>query len=191
MKIFAAALCIIFPFAIVTGACRAQQPLQSVDKPLLEEFKKWAASNAPGAVVTTTPTEAIDSLRQAEADYDIFVFKNRRQNLEWQLSSSKWIFAMVMIIVSSGLLLAIVQFVITPLRRPETGSKEGAKNEKFTLPTTTFEASLSGIKVGSPVLGVIILAMSMVFFYLYVIKIYPITELEHAGSSAASQERTK
>lgn len=39
------------------------------------------------------------------------------------------------------------------------------------------ELSTSGIKVSSPVLGVIILALSLAFFYLYLVYVYPIKEI--------------
>jgi hypothetical protein len=40
-----------------------------------------------------------------------------------------------------------------------------------------FEATLQGIKRKSSVLGLLILAISMVFFYLYLKYVYPITNI--------------
>ncbi len=42
---------------------------------------------------------------------------------------------------------------------------------------TQLELSQSGLKVSSPVLGVIILVLSLAFFYLYLTHVYPISEL--------------
>ena len=42
---------------------------------------------------------------------------------------------------------------------------------------TELEASVKGIKVSSPVLGVIILVISLLFFYLYLAFVYPIQEV--------------
>ena len=42
---------------------------------------------------------------------------------------------------------------------------------------TEIEASLKGIRVSSPVLGVIILIISFLFFYLYLVHVYPISEI--------------
>ena len=42
---------------------------------------------------------------------------------------------------------------------------------------TEFEASTSGIKVTSSVLGIIVLVISLVFFYLYLVYVYPISEI--------------
>ncbi len=43
--------------------------------------------------------------------------------------------------------------------------------------TTEIVASVKGIKVSSPILGVIILVISLLFFYLYLVYVYPITEI--------------
>ena len=41
---------------------------------------------------------------------------------------------------------------------------------------TQLEVSAKGIVVNSSVMGVIILALSLAFFYLYLVYIYPITD---------------
>jgi hypothetical protein len=38
------------------------------------------------------------------------------------------------------------------------------------------ELSTGGLKISSPVLGVIILGLSLAFFYLYLVYVYPIAE---------------
>ena len=53
-------------------------------------------------------------------------------------------------------------------------SLKGAGGE---IKETTFEASTTGLKISSPILGVIILAISLAFFYLYLVYINPISEL--------------
>jgi hypothetical protein len=47
------------------------------------------------------------------------------------------------------------------------------------------EISTTGLKVSSSVLGVVILAMSMAFFYLYTRYVYPIQEVHHDTAAAA------
>jgi hypothetical protein len=39
------------------------------------------------------------------------------------------------------------------------------------------DLSTAGLKVSSPVLGVIILVISLAFFYLYLVYVYPISEI--------------
>jgi hypothetical protein len=41
---------------------------------------------------------------------------------------------------------------------------------------TEIEASVTGIRVSSPVLGVLILVISFLFFYLYLIYVYPVVD---------------
>jgi hypothetical protein len=42
--------------------------------------------------------------------------------------------------------------------------------------TTSIEAGKSGFKISSPVLGVIILTLSLAFFYLYLVHVYPVSD---------------
>ena len=87
----------------------------------------------------------------------------------WQHLSARIIFFVVLILVATGIYFAWVQFKldIRPDKNTTTG---GAKGH-------TVELSASGIKVSSPVLGVIILVLSLAFFYLYLVFVYPITEI--------------
>lgn len=97
-------------------------------------------------------------------DYRTSGFEHRRQVFAWQLLSSKIIFASVIALVAVGLYFSWLQFRVS---LAGSGSAE----------TTTIEASTSGLKVSSPILGVIILTLSLVFFYLYLIYVYPIVEI--------------
>ncbi len=81
----------------------------------------------------------------------------------WQYRSSVAIFVAVLAIVSTGLALAVAHFVVF---------SRGAAGEK-TL-GTDLEVSGTGFKVSSPVIGVIILTLSMAFLYLYLVHVYPI-----------------
>lgn len=51
-----------------------------------------------------------------------------------------------------------------------------SENSSDPVSVTKIEASLQGIKVSSPVLGVIILIISLLFFYLYLIFVYPVKD---------------
>jgi hypothetical protein len=99
-------------------------------------------------------------------DYRIRGFDHRSRVFEWQLLSSRLIFGLVIPIVAVGLYFSWLQFM--------AGLKESASPEKT---STTLEASPSGVKVSSPVLGVIILTLSLAFFYLYLVHVYPIEEI--------------
>ncbi|HED17472.1 MAG TPA: hypothetical protein ENI64_11740 [Gammaproteobacteria bacterium] len=104
---------------------------------------------------------------QAYYDYRIAGLEHRRKVFKWQLFSAKLIFIVVLVLVAAGIYFAAVQF--------HSGLRLGGKQED--IPQTEFEASLKGIKVRSPILGVIILSLSLAFFYLYLIYVYPIEDV--------------
>jgi hypothetical protein len=83
-----------------------------------------------------------------------------------------------LLIVFAGLAFSAVQFYVGlhhPLEsRAKADGKESAPHDDG---VSEFEATLQGIKLKSSVLGLIILAMSMVFFYLYLKYVYPITNI--------------
>lgn len=95
-------------------------------------------------------------------------FDHRQRVFEWQLFSSKVIFAVVTFLVWTGIYFSWLQFKIDLNKKPD---------EKGDQKNSTIEASTSGIKVSSPVLGVIILVISLLFFYLYLQHVYPIEEI--------------
>jgi hypothetical protein len=65
---------------------------------------------------------------------------------------------------------------------PQTDNKNSA---------TSFELSLSGIKISSSVIGLIVLAMSMGFFYLYLKFVYPIQDISTAKTATAQTQTQK
>jgi len=124
--------------------------------------------------------------------YDIEALQHRRESFRWSLNASKIIFAVVVILVFSGLVFAAIQFRIALARGagPHRGGKVSGTNQAGDAAThsiaepaselaTNLEVSATGVKVSSSVLGVIILAISMAFFYLYARYVYPIRELPH------------
>lgn len=87
---------------------------------------------------------------------------HRQKVFAWQYTSSLIIFFVVIGIVLIGLYFSWMQF---------HAAKDGQVGE------TTVEASKEGFKLSSPVLGVIILVLSLAFFYLYLVHVYPISEI--------------
>lgn len=103
--------------------------------------------------------------QKAISDYFTHVMesnRHQRQVFQWQLLSSKIIFVTVLVLVASGIYFAAVQF------------HHGLRSGTSQADSTEIEASLKGIKVSSPILGVIILTLSLAFFYLYLVYVYPI-----------------
>jgi hypothetical protein len=95
----------------------------------------------------------------------------RLKVFRWQALSSIIIFYTVLILVFAGILFSGIQFYKSMKYAPGKG-QEGKTSQTL----TEFEASATGIKVSSPVLGVIILVISLAFFYLYLVYVYPIQE---------------
>lgn len=102
---------------------------------------------------------------KAYYDYRVHGFDHRKNVFAWQLLSSKIIFALVLTLVFLGVYFSWLQF--------HAGLKPGVKDDS----PTTVELGTSGIKVSSPILGVIILTLSLAFFYLYLVNVYPIEEI--------------
>ena len=102
-------------------------------------------------------------------EYRAAGLQHRREVLKWQLFSAKVIFSIVLLVVATGIVFAGIQFSVD-LRRISQGKEAEA-------PITELQASTEGIKVTSSVLGVIILALSLAFFYLYLVHVYPIEDI--------------
>lgn len=112
----------------------------------------------------------LHSLRQYYS-YRATGLEHRKNVFQWQLFSAKVIFIAVLALVTLGMYFAAVQFNIDirkRRRKPEDVSNTGE---------TQIELSTAGIKLTSPVLGVAILALSLGFFYLYLVFVYPIEDI--------------
>lgn len=87
-----------------------------------------------------------------------------RRTIEWQLFSTRVVFFLVVSIVVSGVLFCWIQFSLS------RGRIDTANHN--------VELSSSGLKLSSPVLGVVVLALSLAFFYCYLHFVYPIRILD-------------
>ncbi len=121
----------------------------------------------PDGGMTEETTAAYQQTLRAYYDYRQRGYQHRMGVFEWQSFSTKLIFAVVLILVFLGIYFAAIQFHVG-LRR---GGKSGAAGEPE---STELVLSVKELKVRSPVLGVIVLAISLAFFYLYLVYVYPI-----------------
>jgi hypothetical protein len=107
---------------------------------------------------------------RAGFDYYATGLQRRVQVFGWQYVSTVVIFFLVIALVLLGMYFASVQFrrAIPPWasKRDSDGALGGE-----------VELSTAGVRVRSPVLGVIILALSLGFFYVYLVFVYPIREV--------------
>ncbi|HKL34520.1 MAG TPA: hypothetical protein VJ919_18415 [Tangfeifania sp.] len=113
--------------------------------------------------------EKYQAALQEYYNYHISGLQHREKVFSWQLFSSKIIFVVVIILVFAGIYFAAVQF--------HTGIKQAREKLGDFNDRTELSASMKGIKVSSPVLGVIILVISLVFFYLYLVYVFPIEDI--------------
>jgi hypothetical protein len=111
------------------------------------------------------------SLRKALSEYQLFGLQHRMKTLQWNLTSSRIIFWCVIFLVFAGIVFAGLQFYMffKATKVNSTGPAESLDTE--------MEVSVKGVKINSPVLGIIILMMSFLFFYLYLVYVYPVTEI--------------
>lgn len=108
---------------------------------------------------------------RAYYEYRVSGFEHRKNVFLWQLASTKMIFFGVLLMVFCGICFSGIQFYKSmTLSKTEGG-------EALDTGVTEFEASTSGIKVTSSVLGIIVLVISLAFFYLYLVYVYPISEI--------------
>ena len=145
----------------------------NVDKDTL--FEKYMSQKTPEVNTYNVQSPVVDSIKivltveqmQASIEYYkrlVADYKHGEKVFEWQLVSSHIIFWVVIFLVLSGLVLSWLQF-----------TKPAPKIESEKPVSSVLKFSFkSGIEVTSPVLGVIILVISMVFFYLYLTEVYQI-----------------
>lgn len=129
-----------------------------------------------------------NSLRLENLRYRMSAFNHRREAFSWQLASSKIIFYVVITIVLTGLTFSGIQFCVAYGLGKAVRSRDGEQERGGVLLDTEFEASLQSIKVRSPIIGVIILVISLGFFYLYIVHIYRIEEVGAHPDKARSGE---
>lgn len=141
--------------------------------PSLEERKNrlshidLAMPEKPVEKIATPETyEGYQEAMRSYYEYRKIGYTHRIKVFEWQYFSSKIIFVVVILLMFSGIYFAAVQFHVGLHHK----AKEGEE-------ATEFVFSLKGIQVKSPVLGLIVLTISLAFFYLYLVYVYPIVNV--------------
>jgi hypothetical protein len=113
-------------------------------------------------------------------------YANNNRVYVWQLVASWTLLAAMIILMSIGLWIAISQFYLsfrlaTLLLNKHPATKEGDA-EPATLSGlkellySNFEVSKGGLKLSSPIVGIIVLCLSMVFLWVFAREIYPIVQ---------------
>lgn len=166
-------------FIACLGACRQAQTQDQVAPASHSEKRNAGAArktdsgtlaDAAAAAqaqinIPTQPTASNGQVSQAQADYNEAYWKYQRDAIEhtrkvyaWQHISSIIIFFVVIFLVLVGVVFSWLQF----------------KAAAYKAESEELDASMKGVKITSSTLGVVILVLSMCFFYLYLRYVYPI-----------------
>jgi hypothetical protein len=176
--------CFFFALLCLAGfqSCFAQD---TSGKSLEALYKAYVASK-PDSAAQTAALDSLDSaiivatkklqFEYVKATHEQYLNQMAftQKVFDFQAFSSKIIFAFVLVIVLCGLAFAAIQFY----KSMKVVNKEDPTN---------VEISLSGVKVSSSILGVIILVISLVFFYLYLIYVYPIKQVDTEPQARAQE----
>lgn len=165
-----------------SAASNQQAQVDSILSQMQQEMQQNEQSTAIPDSIISPPTATQQQLLNdstlamyqdamyAYYEYRVSGFRHRKEVFAWQLFSTKLIFWCVLFLVFSGICFSAIQFYKSLRREPVEGAPPPES-------VTEFEASAKGLKITSPVLGVIILVISLVFFYLYLVYVYPISEI--------------
>jgi hypothetical protein len=183
MRIAVVVLLLAFSLCAMAAESPMKQALEQADKALAKEGAELSEANpampaAPRDIVLSDPAtrQKYLSAMQRFYEYRANGYTYRSRVFEWQLLTSRVIFIIVLVLVAAGIYFAAVQFHVAMiaarrnLRHAPAGDAPAAANPL----ATQFEVSAKGIVINSSVLGVIILGLSLAFFYLYLVYVYPI-----------------
>lgn len=164
-------LTLLFNLFIVNSAQCVNASDKSLDSILDKVDSKFKTSEDSLMKHLTLLSKEDSTLRKALSEYQLFGLQHRMKTLQWNLTSSRIIFWCVIFLVFAGIVFAGLQFY---MYYTATKVNPGGPAESL---DTEMEVSLKGVKINSPVLGIIILMMSFLFFYLYLVYVYPVTEI--------------
>ena len=165
------------------GAIPGTQPVPTVSCPkeLLEQCR---AADAAGILYTRMYYESL-----------IGDLELRRRAFEWHEFSTKVLFWSVIAITGLGLVLSWREFGkyynksgARNARPPASGEGAPAQPGAEAPPQSVFKVSAQGLEVTSSLIGFLVLAVSLAFFYLYVVNVYPLYELSGSDKSPASAQ---
>src|SRR4051812_5484336 len=121
------------------------------------------AASSPQEPLSSAAAVVSNQLEEKQIAYEIGVLERRASAFEWQAIASKIIFGMVLLLVVVGVVFSAMQF--------RAGLRMGIAEDQ------ELDISVQGIKIKTQFLGVLTLAFSLAFFYLYLKTVYPISEV--------------
>lgn len=117
----------------------------------------------------------------------------RQQAFEWHAFSTKALFWCVLTITGVGLALSWREFGKYYEGKRPAGAKGTARADAGpgesapgAPPQSVFKVGAQGLEVTSSLIGFLVLSVSLAFFYLYVVNVYPLYEIAAAQATSAS-----
>lgn len=112
-------------------------------------------------------------------DYRAQGYQHRLDVFRWQFLSTKIIFVVVIFLVLVGVYFSWVQFRASYRISDQVANATEKASAKTVAAVsepavTEIVASMNEVRVKSSVLGVVLLVISLLFFYLYIVHVYPI-----------------
>lgn len=178
MKHFLLLVTFVFSSCIILG--------QSVS-PLLQKFESRSQRSESSEANDTIEQLkkqvdlSIHELRLQQNRLEIAILKDTENVFLWQRKSSIYIFWIVVAVVISGLVFSGIQFYLSYASSNKTNKEENLENK------TELEISAQGVKLSSSIIGIIILVISLAFFYMYLIYVYPIKEIDRLGKKTVTK----
>jgi hypothetical protein len=210
-------LFILFACLFTTNFCAAIQKdtdnkAEQIRKKFQEELKsgaatKWDSLNLAHSQqlldeqFKTMLAQERDNQRAIEDNN--YAMHHRWRSFDFQYEASIIIFILVIVIVLTGIVFSGIQFRYTlkhlnlkekildaAKQADEAKQPDAVTPGAIDLLKTDLAIGKDGIKVNSSVLGVIILVISIAFFYLYLIYVYPINYIASGDAIAPTKTDT-
>lgn len=172
-----------------------------VDIDVRATAKKYEASTQATAT-PGIPAALVELDQKDEAAHIRWQRDYERRGWEWHLFSTQLLFCIVMGIVAFGLWITYLQFKRDYTGRDHTKKMQAADTEskqtpaaaesadKKSQPHTTANSSIkigpAGMEMTSQIVGLLVLALSVAFFYFYVNEVYPMREIERGKATTST-----
>jgi hypothetical protein len=113
-------------------------------------------------------------LLNSYTNHYVFNVEHEKRSFKLQFYSSILIFILVVVIVTLGLILSYKQFMLNEYIIKQSIEKNRETIDKGTDTSASLEVDKDGVKINTAVIGLIILVISLVFFFLYLKFVYHI-----------------
>ena len=131
----------------------------------------------------TQVNQEIDSLSYVQTvnpEWNAFVESHRMKAFTWQHNSGIIIFILVILIVLFGIYLSYYQFRLGKkmiLKQMEINERLKTSDQNLDILKADLQINKDGVKISTAVIGLAILVISVVFFFLYLKYVYPLHEI--------------